>query len=90
MITMPTKDPLEVLDYSIDWTNALGTDTISSSTWSVQDGGLAVQSSSFSAKQTIVWLTSGVAGTTAVVKNTVTTTGGRVLVQSLQIPVASL
>ena len=33
----PDKDPDEQLDYSIDWSNALGTNTISSVTWKVRD-----------------------------------------------------
>lgn len=33
----PDKDPDEQLDYSIDWSNALGTNTISTVTWKVRD-----------------------------------------------------
>ena len=33
----PDKDPDEQLDYSVDWENALGLNTISSVTWKVRD-----------------------------------------------------
>jgi hypothetical protein len=33
----PNKDPDEILDYSIDWSRFLGTDTIDSVTWFVND-----------------------------------------------------
>lgn len=33
----PTKDPDEVLDYSIDWSRFLGTATISTVTWYVDN-----------------------------------------------------
>ena len=32
------KDPDEKLDYGFDWANALGSDTISASTWVVPSG----------------------------------------------------
>ena len=33
----PTKDPDETLDYSVDWSRFLGSDTISSVAWLVED-----------------------------------------------------
>jgi len=33
----PNKDPDEILDYSVDWSRWLGTDTISSVTWYVDN-----------------------------------------------------
>jgi hypothetical protein len=33
----PNKDPDEMLDYSVDWSRFLGSDTISSVTWYVYD-----------------------------------------------------
>ena len=32
----PVKDPDETLDYSVDWSRFLGTNTISSVVWSVE------------------------------------------------------
>jgi len=33
----PAKDPDETLDYSVDWSRFLGSDTISSVSWYVED-----------------------------------------------------
>ena len=33
----PTKDPDEVLDYSVDWSRFLGTATLASATWFVDN-----------------------------------------------------
>ncbi len=33
----PDKDPDDTLDYSVDWERFLGTDTISSVTWTIND-----------------------------------------------------
>jgi len=33
----PDKDPDETVDYSIDWSRFLGSDTVSSATWFVDD-----------------------------------------------------
>jgi hypothetical protein len=33
----PDKDPDETVDYSVDWSRFLGTDTITSATWFVKD-----------------------------------------------------
>jgi len=33
----PNKDPDEILDYSVDWSRFLGSDTISAVTWYIYD-----------------------------------------------------
>lgn len=33
----PDKDPDEIVDYSVDWSRFLGTDTISAATWFIKD-----------------------------------------------------
>ncbi len=33
----PDKDPDEIVDYSVDWSRFLDTDTVSSATWFVHD-----------------------------------------------------
>jgi hypothetical protein len=38
-LKFPDKDPDEVLDYSVDWSRYLDTDTISSVTWKIDDNG---------------------------------------------------
>lgn len=89
MLQMPAKDPTEVLDYSIDWSPALDGDSILSSTWTVESGGVNVQSSSVSGTTTVAWMAGGVANTPAIVKNTITTQGGRTYVERLKILVTS-
>ena len=36
-LNRPNKDPDELLDYSVDWSRFLGSDTISAVTWYVYD-----------------------------------------------------
>lgn len=91
MLTMPTKDPAEVLDYYIDWSSVIATDeTIVSSVWTTTAGGLLVGSSYISTNKTIVWLSGGLIKTSNTVKNVITTSAGRTFVQSLDVPVAYL
>ena len=33
----PDKDKAEIVDYSVDWSRFLGTDTISAATWFIKD-----------------------------------------------------
>lgn len=72
----PTKDPNAVLDYSIDWSDWLDTDTISTSTWTVPTG-LTKGTDTTSTTVTTVWLSGGTAGTTYEILNRITTAGGR-------------
>ena len=87
MITMPPKDPGETLDYTLDWSQALEGDSILASIWSVDSGGVAVESSSVAGSMTTVYLSGGTTNVPAVVKNTVTAATGRVFVSRLKIPV---
>jgi hypothetical protein len=36
-LTWPAKDPNETLDYSVDWSRFLGSNTISSVSWAIED-----------------------------------------------------
>ena len=70
------KDPQAVLDYTINWTAWLDSDTISAVAWSA-DSGITVDSSSFTDTSATVWLSEGVLGSEYVVTCHVTTAGGR-------------
>lgn len=70
------KDPDAVLDYSIDWSDWLGSDTISTSTWEV-DSGITEDSNSNTDTVTTIWLSGGTAGKKYELTNRITTTGGR-------------
>lgn len=71
------KDPDALLDYGFDWSLWLQPgDTISSSTWQVEDG-LTASTPSHTATTTTVWLSGGTAGRSYQVTNRITTAGGR-------------
>ena len=70
------KDPQAVLDYKIDWSSWLGTDTITASTWSA-DTGITIDSNEFNDTETVVWLSGGTEYEQYTVTNHITTLGGR-------------
>jgi len=80
------KDPEEVLDYVLDWSAKLGEDTISTSAWSVP-GGVSEDSSSAGDQSATIWISGGTTGTVYTLTNTIVTTGGRTLEQSLYLSV---
>ena len=85
----PDKDPDEVLDYYIDWSDRLtGTDTINTSTWIVP-AGITKDSDAISspADRTVIWLSSGTEGTTYEVQNRVVTVGGRTMDQTVRLKI---
>jgi hypothetical protein len=52
----PSKDPDEILDYAIDWSDRLPIeDLIAQSIWTVP-AGLAQSRSEFAGQQSVVWL----------------------------------
>ncbi len=54
-----TKDPQDVLDYVLDWSDWLDTsETISTSTWTVPSG-VTKDSDSKSSSETVIWLSGG-------------------------------
>jgi hypothetical protein len=80
----PDKDPNAILDYSIDWSDWLGTDEISTSTWIVPTG-ITKTAESNTAQIATIWLSGGTAKTTYTLLNRITTTGGRTADQSFKI-----
>jgi hypothetical protein len=75
------KDPDEILDYMVRWQPEIGTDSISSSTWTVESGAGLSLNGSFdnTAKTTTVWVSDGIDGVTYILLNRVVTTGGRTI-----------
>jgi len=84
MVQKWTKDADAVLDFTIDWGDWLGTDTISASTWTC-DSGITVDSSSNTTTTTTVWLSGGTAGATYTVTNRIVTVAGRTEDRDLQV-----
>ena len=70
------KDPQAVLDYAVDWATWLGSDTITSSAFTVGTG-LTKDSQATTTTKATVWLSGGTDGTDYQVTNTITTAGGR-------------
>lgn len=86
MLTWPTKDPNEVLDYQIDWTERLEVgETISLSTFSVEIGTVTIDSSSDEAGVTTVWLSGGADGELCVILNRILTSAARTYDQSVKL-----
>lgn len=83
------KDPADVDAFRIDWSQYLTNDSIASSAWTA-GAGIVVDSDTFIALQTTVWLSGGVAGTTYTVTNTITTNAGRTLERSFRVVVADV
>ena len=80
------KDPDAILDYGFDWSEWLGTDTITASSWAVP-AGLTEVADGNSTTTTVVWLSGGTAGASYTCTNTITTSEGRTDERSLVVMV---
>lgn len=78
-----------MLDYSIDWEDWLGTDTIASVTWTVPTG-LTKDSQSNTTTVATVWLSGGTADTLYAVECRIMTAGGRTQDKTVYLRVAQL
>lgn len=72
------KDPDAMLDYAVEWGAWLAGDTISASSWDVETGDVVIASDTIIADKAVVWLSGGTPGTTATVRNRITSLAGRV------------
>ena len=70
------KDPQAVLDYQVDWSAWLGTDTIASSSWTAETG-ITVDSDSHTTTTATAWVSGGTTGERYRLTNHITTAGGR-------------
>ena len=87
---MPPKDPDAVLPYAEDWTAWLvaeENDTIVDSTWTANNAAMTIESSTFAAGITVVWLSGGTAGKEYTVTNHIVTASGREDDRSIIVPV---
>lgn len=92
-----TKDPDEVKDFGLDWTDRLteGGDELASSEWSILSTvtvpPLVIQDGTqFTSQIATVWLTGGLAETDYELLNRVTTLGGRTYDQTVLLRVRAL
>lgn len=81
-----TKDPTEILDYTVDWRLWLGDDQIATSLWTVP-AGISNAGVTYSASTSTIWLGGGTAGTSYSVYVTITTVGGRTSKRTIKINV---
>lgn len=82
MASWPAKDPDEVLDYRLDWTDRLESETISTSEWIVADGDVEIldtapHEAGIDGLETYVWLSGGTLGETCEVTNRIVTSASR-------------
>ena len=70
------KDPNATKDYEVDWSDWLGGDTISASSWTLP-AGITQQSAAFTSTTTTIFLSGGTEGNTYQLLNRITTAGGR-------------
>lgn len=87
-LSWPFKDPNEVLDYIIDWSARLETDTISTSTWIVPSG-ITKNSDSHTTTTTTAWLQGGTEGDSYSLVNRVVTAASRTMDQTVKLKVKS-
>jgi hypothetical protein len=80
------KDPQAELDYTIDWSSWLGSDTITTSSWTVPTG-LKKESESNTTKIATIWLSEGTADKEYTVTNKIVTAAGRTDERSIIIQV---
>lgn len=83
------KDPDEVKDYVVDWTERLAEDTIVTSTWIVPDG-IVKDSDTNTTTSTTIWLSGGTLGDTYELVNRVETAGGRTYDQTCKLKCRAL
>lgn len=83
----PDKDPNESRAYAIDWSDHLGSDTISTSDWAVVTGSVTISDETNTTTTATVLLAGGTIMETAELCNTMTTDGGETLEQSIRVRV---
>ncbi len=88
-LNWPTKSPAEVLDYTINWGQALANDTILTSDWAISDASLVETNATNTGTSATIWLSQGTNNVQYVVTNTIVTAGGRTFDQDVNIRVGS-
>jgi hypothetical protein len=79
-----TKSPDETLDYNVDWSEWLGTDTIDSVAWTVPTD-LTEEAESSTDTVATIWLSGGTTPDDDIVTCQITTAAGRVASRSFQV-----
>jgi len=74
-----TRNAGETQDIPVDWSERLGTETISASSWTSDSVDVSVVTSEFTDTATVVRVSGGIAGQEYYLQNTVTTANGQTL-----------
>lgn len=83
-----TKDPDEVLDYTIDYAPLLEDDeTITTSTWEITPTGLTEDDTAESDQESTIWVSAGSHGVRYELVNTIVTDQGRTFLRAIAISV---
>ena len=80
------KDPDAVLDYTVDWSDWLGSDTIQTSAWIVPTG-ITEDSNSNTTTTATIWLSGGTRGKKYEIVNRIVTAGSRTDDRTIEIVV---
>jgi len=78
MIKTFVKDPAATLDYTLDWSRWLDTDTIASSQFTATPNTITIANQTNTTTDCTVWLSGGQMGTEYTITNTITTAAGRI------------
>ena len=80
------KDPQAVLDFVVDWSQWLGTDTIATATWSdPAPAGITIVTSTKTNTECTVWLSGGTVDQVYSLTNKIVTVGGRTDERTIEI-----
>ena len=78
------QTPSELLDWTINWaTRGLSNDTIASSRWAASSLDVTLSAPSQTTTTTTTWLSGGVAGNVYTITNSIVTSGGREMQETI-------
>lgn len=78
------QTPAELLDWTINWAaRGLGSDTIATSAWGVSSADVTLSSPSQTTTTTTTWLTGGLPGNVYTITNSIVTSGGREMQETI-------
>lgn len=79
MLIWPAKDPDEIIDYAVDWQGRLSGDTLSSATFEVNNGTVAIDSTQYDDRYSVARLSGGAIGERAKILCEIVTTQGQTM-----------
>ena len=86
-MTAYTKDPDATERFTVDWSDRLDGDTISTATWSQSPSGLTLSGDTSDDTSASTLVSGGTIGDTHTITNRITTSGGETLDQSFTLTI---